>query len=377
MGFRDFSDSFRRRTRSWGRRGDYLWLVLSLAVAVIAIRLALPFIVRDYVNGRLHALEAYDGSVADIDIGLLRGAYRIDGIEIVKRGAKQPTPFFDSRRVDFSVEWRSLLRGSLVAEAHFEGPELNLVQSANQKQEQLGTEEDWHDQLEKLFPFRFNTIAIRDGTITFRTPGIATEDAITAREVNGIVTNITNVVDKEKDSFTDFRMTGKVLGGADAWVYGSAEPFSKRATFDLNMAVEKVPVPQLNPWLREYLKTDAKSGQFDLYLEVASSNGRYQGYAKPILEDVQFLSTQDVAEENPLKNLWTATLQLAAEIFENQPRQQVAAQVPFSGTIQGSQTDLLATIASVLRNAFVGAFARSIEDRISLEDVNAKQSGSG
>ena len=371
MAFRDFGDSFRRRIRSWGRRGDYLWLVLSLAIAVIAIRLALPFIVRDYVNGRLHALEAYDGSVADIDIGLLRGAYRIDGIEVVKRGAKQPTPFFDAKRVDFSVEWRSLLQGSLVAEAHFYQPKLNLVQSANQKQEQLGTEEDWHDRLEELFPFRFNTIEIHDGTATFRTPGIATNDALTARHLNGIITNITNAVETEKDSFAEFRLTGKVLGGADAWAYGSAEPFSKRATFDLNMAVENVSVPQLNPWLREYVKTDAKSGDFDLYLEIASSNGRYEGIAKPMLKNVEFLSAEELPEENPLKNLWSATLQMAAEVFENQPRKQVAAQVPFNGTVQGSQTDLLATLGSVLRNAFVSAYTRSLEDRISLDDVKA------
>jgi len=370
MGFRDFRAALRRR------RSDYLWLVIAIAFAVIAIRVALPFIVKDYVNGRLHALDAYDGSVADVDIALLRGAYRIDGIEVVKRGARQPTPFFDSNRVDFSIEWRSLFHGSLVAEAHFYQPKLNLVEGPSPKQSQLGTEEDWHDRLEELFPFHFNTIEIHDGTATFRTPGIAVGDALTARHVNGIITNITNVVETEKDAFAEFRLTGKVLGGAEAWAYGSAEPFSKRSTFDLNMAVENVDVPHVNPWLRQYLKADAKSGDFDLYLEVASANGRYQGFAKPMLENVQFLSSEDLPEKekNPLKTLWNATLQLAAEIFENQPRQQVAARVPFSGTVAGAQTDILATIASVLRNAFVGAFARSIEDRISLDDVEGKGS---
>ena len=117
--------------------------------------------------------------------------------------------------------------------------------------------------------------------------------------MNGIITNITNVVDTEKDAFAEFRMTGKVLGGAEAWAYGSAEPFSKRSTFDLNLAVENVDVPNVNPWLREYLKADAKSGEFDLYLEVASSNGRYEGFAKPMLENVQFLGSEDLPTENP------------------------------------------------------------------------------
>ena len=169
-------------------------------------------------------------------------------------------------------------------------------------------------------------------------------------------------------------MTSKVLGGADAWAYGSAEPFTKRSTLDLNLSIENVQVAKMNPWLSEYLKADAKQGGFDLYLEVASSNGRYKGYVKPILRDVQFLSLKEVPKENPLRSLWQGTLQLAAEVFENQPRKQVAAQVPFSGTIEGGQTDLLAAIGSVLRNAFVSAFTHSIEGTISREDVDPASS---
>ena len=77
---------FRSLTARVRRRTDLLWPVLALAVALIAIRAALPLIVKDYVNDRLHAMGAYDGSVADIDMGLWRGAYRIDGLEVVKKG---------------------------------------------------------------------------------------------------------------------------------------------------------------------------------------------------------------------------------------------------------------------------------------------------
>jgi hypothetical protein len=40
--------------------------------------------------------------------------------------------------VDLSVEWRSLLRGSIVAEAQFLSPELNLVQGKSDADSQLG-----------------------------------------------------------------------------------------------------------------------------------------------------------------------------------------------------------------------------------------------
>ena len=97
------------------RRYQLVWILVVLAVLLLAIRAALPSMVRDYVNDKLQALDSYDGRVGDVDLALWRGAYRLKDVRIVKTGAQQSTPFFSGERVDFSVEWRSLLHGSLVA----------------------------------------------------------------------------------------------------------------------------------------------------------------------------------------------------------------------------------------------------------------------
>src|SRR3954463_4454699 len=99
------------------RRRRFAIGVLVLVGVLVAARIALPFVVEDYVNRKLAGLEAYQGHVGDIDIHLWRGAYSIDDIEIQKKGAQRPVPFFKSPRVDFSVEWARLARGTVVAEA--------------------------------------------------------------------------------------------------------------------------------------------------------------------------------------------------------------------------------------------------------------------
>ena len=105
----------------------------AVVLLLVGARVALPYIVEDYTNKKLAALDSYDGHVGDIDIHLWRGAYSIDDIVIVKTGAARPVPFFRARDLDFSVEWKSLWRGSVVAEATFESPELNLVQSRTER----------------------------------------------------------------------------------------------------------------------------------------------------------------------------------------------------------------------------------------------------
>ena len=295
----------------------------------------MPYLVEDYANKKLAALDSYDGHVGDIDIHLWRGAYSIDGIEIVKTGASRPVPFFRSDRVDLSVEWRSLLRGSIVSEASFLGPELNLVQGRTAADSQLGKEENWNARLEEMFPFRFNTIEVTDGTVRFLAPGINTRDAITARHVNGDISNLTNVTESGKETFADFQVTAEVLEGAPAVVDGSVNAFATQPTFDVNLEVKKVQLPQVNPWLREYIKADAEAGKFELYLELAAADGKFKGYAKPILQDVDLYRSGE-EEQSALKRMWEGFLDFAANVLENQEADQVAARIPFTGHDQGS-----------------------------------------
>ena len=346
----------------------------AVLLLLVAVRVALPYLVEDYVNDRLAGLDSYDGHVSDIDMHLWRGAYSIDGIEIVKTGAKRPVPFFKTDRLNLSVEWRSLFRGSVVSEASFVHPEINLVQGKTEADSQLGKEEDWKARLEELFPFRFNTIGVNDGTVRFLAPGIQTRDAITARHVNGSISNLTNVLETGKETFADFRVTASVLDGAPAKVAGSADAFAAQPTFDVNLEVKKVQLPQVNPWLREYIKADAEAGKFELYMELAAADGKFKGYAKPILQDVDIYRSGE-PEKNPIKRVWEGFLDFASNVLENKDADQVAARIPFTGTLENPKTSLFATISSVLRNAFVSAFARSLEGSITLRDVKKNLEG--
>lgn len=350
------------------RRDKILWTVGILVVVLVAARAALPYAVKDQVNRKLMALESYDGRVEDVDLALWRGAYRVDGIRIVKTGTEEAEPFFDSERIDFSVEWPSLLRGRLVSECVMYSPNVNLVQSESKEQSQLGTEVNWADQLEALFPFRFNTIVVQDGSATFRAPGIGTKDALQASNIDGEITNMTNVVESGKETFAGFKATAVVLGNGSAAVAGSANPLAPSPTFDVNLTVKGVHLPKVNPWLREYIKADAEAGDFELYTELAAADGKFRGYAKPIMKNVDIYRSGE-PEENPFKRLWEGIVDFAAEVLEDQDSEQVAARIPFSGKIEDPEAGIFETVVSVLRNAFVSAFARSLEGSVSLRDV--------
>jgi hypothetical protein len=350
------------------RRNKYLLIIGIVVVVLIGARIALEPILLDYANDKLDALPAYGGHIGDIDLSLLRGGYDIQGIEIVKTGAGQPVPFFKADRIAATVEWRSLLRGSLVAEGDLYRPQVNLVQAESEQKSQLGKEVNWVDQFKELFPFRFNTVRIHDGTVTFRAPGIQTKDALTARHIDGSVSNLTNVADSTKETFARFHFDAQVLEDGNANVDGRIDPLAQQPTFDVNLRVKNVQLPQVNPWLTRFIKADAEKGEFELYMELAAAGARFKGYAKPVMRDVDIYSSEE-PEKNPLKSLWEGIVDVAADILENREKDQVAARIPLSGTIENPDADLFATIGSVLRNAFVSAFARSLEGSISVRSV--------
>lgn len=73
---------------TWRRLSAHsLLFLLMLAALLIALRLALPYRVRNTINIRLDKLGEYHSHLDDIDIHLWRGAYAIMELE-----AKEGTP---------------------------------------------------------------------------------------------------------------------------------------------------------------------------------------------------------------------------------------------------------------------------------------------
>src|SRR5215470_15278807 len=202
------------------RRNKWLLTLAIVAVVIVAVRLAMEPVLLRYANRKLDALPAYGGHIDDLDLALLRGGYDIKGIEIVKTGAGQPVPFIKADRIEATVEWHSLLRGSLVAEGDLYRPQVNLIKAESEKKSQLGKEVNWVEQFKQLFPFRFNTVRIHDGTLTFQAPGIQTKDALKAQHINGTLSNLTNVADSTKETFAHFSFTAEVLDGGKAKLDG-------------------------------------------------------------------------------------------------------------------------------------------------------------
>ncbi len=346
-------------------------IVAVIAVAAIAVRAALPVVVLRYVNDRLSEMGAYRGHVADVDLAVIRGAYELHDVTIVKPASGAGQPFLAVPHVDISIRWSELLDGQLVGEIQMRNPVLNMVQGERAKETQLGTGVDWADQVAKLFPFRFNRVEAMGGTATFRAPGIEQHESLTLHKVDALLSNLTNVEKKNDPAFAGFELRATLGQDAPVKVSGEANPLSEQPTFDINFSLEGARLVEVNPWLREFLNVDAEAGVFSMYAELAAADGRFEGYIKPILEHAEIFRLGEPSS-GVLQKAWEAIVDAVSEIVEAD-EEQVATQIPFAGEIENPEAGLLAAAVNLLRNAFVAAFTHSLEGTVTLEDVESEK----
>ena len=176
-----------------------LWMLAGLVVLLVALHFALPYMVRNYLNDKLADMGDYRGQIVDVDLALWRGAYKINGLKIVKVDSKVPVPFVNAPLIDLSVSWPSLWYDhAVVAEVQFFKPEVNFVDGgANKQNSQTGQGTDWRAQLGKLLPITLNEVRINDGKISFRNFNSKPPVNMNATQVDASIYNLTNVADTE------------------------------------------------------------------------------------------------------------------------------------------------------------------------------------
>src|SRR5688572_23637866 len=86
--------------------------VVFCLLLMIGVRLALPFVVARYVNEELQSLRGFHGSVGAIRVNLLKGAYTVFDLRLMKTGGKVPVPFLAAKKMELALEWRELLHGN-------------------------------------------------------------------------------------------------------------------------------------------------------------------------------------------------------------------------------------------------------------------------
>lgn len=324
-------------------------------MAVLGIRLALPGIVRWYVNRALRQSELYQGSIGDVDIHLWRGAYSVDALKMVKTTGNVAVPFLEIERLDLAIQWSALLSGKIVGRMVMQRPMLNFVDAEENANEQTG-EGPWLQIVSDLFPFAINSAEVRDGRIAFRAFHTDPPVDVYLEQVNGSVTNLGNIHDDVTPLFATVDAKALAMDDAELELDMTLDPLAYRPTFRLALRLLGLDVKKLNSLTRAYGEFDFEHGWLDLVIELDAKSGRVDGYVKPLFRNLRIFDPGGDLSVDLLSTFWEALVGLGGAVFKNQPHDQLATLIPLHGDLQDPRTDVLRTVGNLLRNAFVRAY---------------------
>nr|WP_298172237.1 DUF748 domain-containing protein [uncultured Pseudomonas sp.] len=343
------------------------WILLGIVVALVALHLALPVLVRDYLNDKLADMGDYSGHIGDVDLAWWRGAYWVNDLTIVKSSGQVPVPFVDAPSIELAVSWPELWQNrAIVAEVVFEQPEVNFVDGGADKQRsQSGQGTDWRRQLEKLLPITLNEVRVIDGSLRFHNLTADPPVDLRATEVNASLYNLTNVEKKQNERAASFEGSALLLNHAPLESSATFNPLQDFENFEFKLRVTDIDLTRLNDFSSAYGGFDFKAGSGDLVVEANADDGQLSGYIKPLLHNVEVFDwQQDVAngDKGFLRSIWEALIGAGETALKNQSKDQFATRVELSGSVHRQDVNAFQAFLAILRNGFIEAFSANFEN---------------
>lgn len=340
-------------------------IIIVIVLLLVGIRIALPFVVKKYLNNLLENIEGYTGHVEDVDLALYRGAYRIDSLAIYSTtqdlGGR---PFFASEAIDLSISWRDIFKGAIVGEVILEQPELNFV-AVQSEEDSMATGEnvDWTEQIKALLPISINLFQINSGQINYIDDFSEPKVDVYLRSMNFTLENIRNTSDDTDPLPSPYHLTAVSLGNGNMTANGRANLLREIPNFDIDFKFENADLTAFNNLFKAYAWFDFERGDFNLYTEMALVDSNFTGYFKPLLNDVKVLDWRE-EEEGFLNKVYQGVVGGATELFENQREDQTATRVEFAGNLSNNNVDVYTAIIELLKNAFIKPLKKDLEERI-------------
>ena len=344
-------------------------ILIITVVLLTGIRLILPYVVLYYANKTLAEMDGYYGHIKDIELSVYRGAYILDNIYINKFDliSKKQTEFFKARDIDLSIEWGALFHGSIAGELVFDSPELIFTKDKVELDDVGKDGDDFRKLLKHFMPLKINSFEVKDGAIYYKDNTSKPKVDISLKKTHILAINLTNIVNKKVELPSTVNAQASVYGGNLNFTM-KINALADDPTFDLNAEIKNANLVLFNDFLKAYGGFDVNKGNFSLYTEMAAKSGKFAGYVKPIITDLDVVGPED-KKDNIFNKIWEALVGAAGVIFKNQKENQLATKIRIEGSFINPKTSTFDTIWGVLGNAFIKALVPSIDKDINLNSV--------
>ncbi|MBC7420255.1 MAG: DUF748 domain-containing protein [Bdellovibrio sp.] len=340
-------------------------IAIGIVILLVAIRAVLPSIVLPKVNSYLKDFsEIYVFHIEDLDISILRGAYRFEGLTGQLR--KQKENFIQAKYIDVSLSWREIFRGRILTDVVADSVKFVLTQelmAGSKKQPAAKTIGEGKKAKEKLFPFNASRIDIRNSDFLFAdVSGLPPELQL---KVTGLDGRLNNVTTSPEDPISLFVGKGSLMNSGLIKVVGELNRSQKPLDWNFDVEVKEFEATKLNSFLKRKGPLTFEQGSLDLYGEIKSENGKLEGYVKPFLKKATFIGDQNDFKSFKHFGIEITVAALNA-LLKSSKDKSVATKIIFSYTKDDFQWNASHAISTAIAHGFQDKVEPGLENLYSL-----------
>ena len=348
-------------------------IAASIIVLLIGIYFTLPYFILKNVNKVLANMEGYRGHIDELHLDLFHFGFSIYGIKMEKVEGDIPKPFIYIDEINNFLEFKSLLKGKFLGTMKIINPNVNFVKGPTKATTQTGAEGNWIKTVQDLPNFTFNSITIQNGKVSYFDLYSKPKVEVFVKELNLKVTNLQNVIDKDKKLPSHLYMTGNSIGKGDLEVTADLNVLKEIPDFNVDFKFRKVQLKALNDFTKAYAKFDFEEGQFSLFVEAAMYDSHIKGYAKPILEKIKVLDWEKDKDETVLQKIWEGFIGVVFNITSNPVKHRFATKIPFEGDIKDVKVGIFETVINIFKNEFIKVFPKSVDNSINFKSAEKEK----
>jgi hypothetical protein len=277
--------------------------------------------------------------------------------------------------MDLKMRWKDLFRGAFVGELTVRRPLVSLLLDMREPAARggsapapAGPEVSWREALRGLFPVKIDRFEVRDGAARLRglegAPGLD----VLVDDVQVTAENLTNSRKLSDTLLADVEASARLMRHARFRMHMDVDPLAKKPTFNFDGRIEHLELRRLNPFFRHYAGIDVESGKLSVYAEAAAKDGKFEGYVKPLVHELNVLKSGE--EKQGLgRTVKEGLVEAVGQLFDRDENDQSGSRVPFAGELSGPNVDLWAAAAAVFRNAFVKAIPAELEGSVGFKSL--------
>jgi hypothetical protein len=152
-----------------------------------------------------------------------------------------------------------------------------------------------------------------------------------------------------------FQAHGAFMGSGATTLVGDSRLTASPADVKLRLRMVGARLADLNPYLKANAGFDVAGGQLSMYSEFTISNGRLEGYCKPLVKDLKIYDRAKDGDKPLGQRVKLHVLQVLGGLFKNRSTKEVATVINISGSTSDPKSSGWQVVRGLIENGLFQA----------------------